>query len=435
MSIYWNFKPDIFFVDINMPGTDGLTLIRKIREEDPYCRTKFIIITGYDDFEHMREAIQSGIVDYLKKPIATGEFNKVVAAMDILIRQEKKERIPKKDNFILYEEYLRDPPQTVDGGTYIAVYSLNIELFTDVEKEIADLSNNDYLCLVFYGVDSLRLYYSPVPITRREIFIRFGAIIKGGAMSLVYTYPKTERLDLIVERIEQAMNRRFTGPVITECPEKGAAPSFDLRILDYAVEHGQSDSCRASLISCFNTAAGKDSFYSGLNALYRQIVLLLLNKYTMHQIQIPDFLKLELTLFSLCRYHTPESILAHLTGMTVSLAQKITNQGGNGELISGVCEFLERRYQENITLNYAADQFFVSPSYLSRRFKEKTGITFGKYLEDIRMDRALEYLINSQAPVADISKQVGYQDPAYFAKIFKQKYHLSPSEYRHKNRL
>jgi two-component system response regulator YesN len=81
-----------------------------------------------------------------------------------------------------------------------------------------------------------------------------------------------------------------------------------------------------------------------------------------------------------------------------------------------------------------ADQFFVSPPYLSRRFKEKTGITFGEYLEDIRMDKAQEYLINSEAPIADISERVGYQDPAYFAKVFKQKYHISPREYRHKNK-
>lgn len=437
ISLYWNFRPDIFFVDINMPGMDGLTLVRRIREEDPHCHTKFIIITGYDDFEHMREAIQSGVMDYLKKPIAAGEFNKVVAAAAALVRQEKQMGSPKRTGFVLYDEYLRDPPQTIDGGTCIAVYTLDTGLFAGVEKEIAGISNNKNCpCFVFSGIDTLRLYYSSGPlISRREIFTHFGAMVGVNGISIVYVYPKSEKLDLLVERIEQTMNRHFIIPAITECVDKSAAPSFDLRILDYALEHGKIDSGRTSLVSCFNAVIGKNSFYLELSAFYRQIVLLLLNKYIAHQIQIPDSLRLELSLFSLCRYHTLESLLTHLAGMTVSLAQKIAARLGSGELIPGVCEFLKQKYQENITLNYTADKFFVTPSYLSRRFREKTGITFGEYLEDIRMDKAQEYLINSQAPIADISEQVGYQDPAYFAKVFKQKYHLSPSEYRHKNKL
>jgi two-component system response regulator YesN len=104
--LYWSAKPDIFFVDINMPGVDGLSLVRRIREEDPDCSTKFIIITGYDDFAHMREAIQSGVTDYLKKPISTEEFNAVLASAAKQIQQERGKNLPEKDGPALYDEYI-----------------------------------------------------------------------------------------------------------------------------------------------------------------------------------------------------------------------------------------------------------------------------------------------------------------------------------------
>jgi two-component system response regulator YesN len=149
---------------------------------------------------------------------------------------------------------------------------------------------------------------------------------------------------------------------------------------------------------------------------------------------IPDPLKLEFSLFALCRYPELESLHTYLRGMTLSLAQKIGEQGKGGERIHEICEFLKQHYGKNISLNDLAEQFYVSAPYLSRRFKEKTGLTLMEYLEDIRMDKAQEYLVNSEAQIADISEQVGYFEPAYFAKVFKKKYSLSPSEYRQKNK-
>jgi AraC-like DNA-binding protein len=253
-------------------------------------------------------------------------------------------------------------------------------------------------------------------------------------MFFVYTRPESERLDALAERSEQTMNKRFLSSGAAECIPKSLVSTTDTGILDYALERGQADACRQALKACLNELAGKDSFYQELSPFYRQVVLLLINKYMAHQMPIPDSLKQEFSLFALCRYPNLESLGAHLNGMVLSLAQKIGGQTRSGELVQEVCEYLKIKYSEEIALNDVAAHFYVSPPYLSRRFREKTGLTFVEYLEDIRMDRAREYLLNSSAQIADISEQVGYLDPAYFAKIFKKKYNLSPSEYRMKNK-
>jgi two-component system response regulator YesN len=439
ISLYWASKPDIFFVDINMPGLDGLSMVRQIREEDPDCATRFIIITGYDDFAHLQEAIRCGVTDYLKKPISSEEFNRVLAAVAGSIKLKERNSLMRPPGLVFYDEYLSEPPQILEGGTLIAAYSPNASLFDGAAfQPFTKLWNEKpgqcCLSLAFQDVGNVRLYYIPdLSLSKRQICSGMSALIGVEGMFFVYVYPESEGLDFLTERLEQSLDGHFIKAGVEECIPQKIIPSVDMGLLDYALEHGQGDSSRMALRTYFSEAL-KGDLSSGLSPLYRQIILFLINKYAAHQMLIPDSLKLELSLFALCRYRTVESLLTRLCGMTVSMARKISLQGGGGgELVHDICEFLGEKYHENINLNYVADLFFVTPPYLSRRFKEKTGITFGEYLEDIRMDKAQEYLINTEAPIADISERVGYQDPAYFAKVFKQKYHISPSEYRHKH--
>lgn len=60
-------KPEIVLMDINMPGLNGLEVIKEVSMTSPF--TKFIIISGYDEFQYAQKAIQLKVYDYLLKPI------------------------------------------------------------------------------------------------------------------------------------------------------------------------------------------------------------------------------------------------------------------------------------------------------------------------------------------------------------------------------
>lgn len=84
----------------------------------------------------------------------------------------------------------------------------------------------------------------------------------------------------------------------------------------------------------------------------------------------------------------------------------------------------------NVTLQSIAAEVFVTPNYLSLLFKIRTGKTFIETLTDLRIEEAKRQITETNLKNMEISRHIGYQDPRYFSKLFKQKVGLTPSEYR-----
>ncbi len=93
-KLYDRFRPDIFFVDINMPQTDGISFIENVRRKDPDCRTLFIIISGYSDYRNMHRAIKADVFDYLQKPIVPEEFSLMMKRAVEVLEKEARESVP-----------------------------------------------------------------------------------------------------------------------------------------------------------------------------------------------------------------------------------------------------------------------------------------------------------------------------------------------------
>lgn len=99
------------------------------------------------------------------------------------------------------------------------------------------------------------------------------------------------------------------------------------------------------------------------------------------------------------------------------------------EIISRVDEYLQKNYQKG-SLTEAAEAVGLSPNYLSKIYKEKSGIGFGESLNRIRMEKAGEMLMNPDYKSYEIAFYVGYDNPKNFARAFKAYFHVSPREYR-----
>lgn len=82
-------KPDIIITDIKMPFMDGLELSRLVKKEMP--SVKIIILSGYDEFEYAKEAINIGVTDYLVKPIAGAKLLEAIHKVAASIQEEREQ--------------------------------------------------------------------------------------------------------------------------------------------------------------------------------------------------------------------------------------------------------------------------------------------------------------------------------------------------------
>jgi two-component system response regulator YesN len=94
-------------------------------------------------------------------------------------------------------------------------------------------------------------------------------------------------------------------------------------------------------------------------------------------------------------------------------------------------EYLKENYAlKDLSVESITSRFFISPSYLSKLFKQYTGNTFVEYLTELRVSRACELLKTSNRKLFEIAEMVGYSDPGYFTSIFKKYRGVTMSRYR-----
>ncbi len=98
--------------------------------------------------------------------------------------------------------------------------------------------------------------------------------------------------------------------------------------------------------------------------------------------------------------------------------------------ISEIVKYINQNYQEKLTLSMVAGLFHVSPYYLSRSFKEVTGLTFTDYFNNLRVSIAQKMLQDSDHSVLFVANEVGFENQSYFGKLFKNITGISPLQYR-----
>ena len=100
-------------------------------------------------------------------------------------------------------------------------------------------------------------------------------------------------------------------------------------------------------------------------------------------------------------------------------------------MVERLCRIVRSQYRD-ISLQKAAKLVYLSPYYISRMFKAKTGQNFYDFVLMVRMEAAMEMLQHTDLKVYEIAERVGYKNQKSFTKIFKRFYPNNPSEYRKK---
>ena len=131
----------------------------------------------------------------------------------------------------------------------------------------------------------------------------------------------------------------------------------------------------------------------------------------------------------LSQIFSDKEFLELLQKMVILVFEKIEKEGGSrGEEFFS---YIHTNYkEENISLDVMADYFNISPNYLSKIFKEETGVSFTDYLASYRIKKSKELLLNTNMSIGDIATAVGIANRVTFNRLFNKIEGIAPSQYR-----
>lgn len=107
----------------------------------------------------------------------------------------------------------------------------------------------------------------------------------------------------------------------------------------------------------------------------------------------------------------------------------------SNDLVYQVVSYLARNFTEEVTLTTVARELGVSPYVLSRVFSGTFHMNFNQYLNDLRLNYACTMLVHTDHPITDIYLNAGFESQRTFNRVFKERFHLSPRDYRTQNRI
>ena len=461
---------DILITDVKMPRINGIELANTLAEQNK--ETKIIFISGYDDFDFLRSALKMGAMDYILKPIMLDSLEQTIRQVIGRLECERQEKVKSEKNRFKLDwgiPYLRRQ----------VLKSLALEKMTeDIAFNLQDLDIEPYgrhgIGLLTYPLiereknrTALSSIYALADALLRERFR--GCVFEADpgvlvALILLEEDDQQKQLTTIEQYLFNAAKTMtdylgiqfLAGPTGVIGTFDDLAETYDRlrtkalikeiqktennievgndegkKMLE-AILQGKSQKAYALLHDAIEAANAQKDERAERVMLFS---LLLLPADIMQELSAIQVLRMGSVLAVCQRFMACTStadcrkcIEAYYTELIEKITGMRTIQ--SSAIAQRIKEIISRRYQENIQISDIAKDVYLTPTYISRLFKQKTGKTIGEYLTAVRIKRAKELLENSTMKLYEISYAVGYTSSSYFARIFKQSTGFSPMEYR-----
>ena len=98
--------------------------------------------------------------------------------------------------------------------------------------------------------------------------------------------------------------------------------------------------------------------------------------------------------------------------------------------ITRVIEYIQSHYDEDIYIGRLAEMANYNENYFMKVFRDYTGKTIVRFINDYRLEKSKEYLLTSELSVDEIAYKTGFSSASYYIRAFKNKYRLTPKEFR-----
>lgn len=415
--------PDIMFMDIKMPGINGLEAIERIHKINPDI--KFILVSAYDSFDFAKEAMQYGIKHYILKPEKNVEIIEALLQTKREIEEERQETEAIKQSEFMMKDYLLNglmkdpvPVQVVEQikkefpSITCCWFMVVRSKVNGINKKVNGLTDEVFLyttdddqhtfCFLAKSswdkADQLRFVRILYEKLQQEAAIGIGEICQH-----VQVLPQSYQQAYVA--CLQHNNHEKRGYGFSQSPE--IHPGIIKEIHDEVVKgHGdQAIALFKKYDSLFKTTRKED--------LYMRIKQSLKER------------NLELnTTFTSIQTVSDWQLFLQVSSM------KMSNYYHSRQYKTQVENYIEAHFNEPLRLEQVAEAVQLSPNYFSNLFKEEFGENFSEYLTKIRMEKAKQLIEKNEFALKEIAFKVGYRDPNYFSRVFKRYFHESPTAYQ-----
>jgi two-component system response regulator YesN len=479
------YSPNLVITDIKMPQIDGLEMIR-IAVKEMQVSSKFIVLSGYDDFEYARTAMKYNVMDYILKPI---EENELLGILD-RFRQEIYRELSKDAEFYssaraiatetvirleegeINEQVLDNARQWLslaegDNIHYVLVEIDNYDEWTGKLSDEETLRSSQLIEETIFNVigkeNALNIH--------REFVYRYGMIVGKNILS---------RYDGRIEVFTDRLYKGFTGigdMKVTVCAgtmvnsiaeiKKSFKTCLEVhrnsyfykqecRIFHYDDRKDMTFSHDIGNIESFHIL--QEDIENGRQDAVKQHV-----EDLFHEIQekliAPNLvkayiIKFEFDVFASCmnitrwqrdtnelsekiafpdinetRIHIIKKSLLEFCIECADYLRHLKESKSSG-ILCDIESYILKNYKSNISLKSIAETFYINPVYLGQLFKKKFGMYFNDYLHKLRIEEAMRLLKMTELKIYEIAYMVGYTDNTYFGSKFEKVSGMSPTQYR-----
>ena len=451
---------DVVITDIKMPGMSGLELISHVRNRNPHVR--FVILSGYGEFEYAREAIRFQVANFLLKPVNEAElYDALDCVADDLAAGQTGESYGDSYFYILVKtsspqeqsECLSKIGLEADMGAYcVLVYAIEymqvdaaadpVKFRTEVQAIFTRCLGRKVKVYHFFA----RQLVVVVPGKQPEVDRLLAAVHALMESFTCYTHvgisEAADSMELLRERYFQAVTashyhlydeyKRIFYYDTESMQRQIRRPAKTEDMLISSIQHGKkkelaekvrelTDYYRNSGINIFRLKQQLLKFVENLS--------LLAERYGLDDSELKQLRQFVTDIEEIKSYKQMEEVFCNgLTALSNRIQHTVTEKSRSK--IQDILEYLESNYHKNLSLNDVAEQAGISPTYLSNYFKIETGVNYIDYLTEIRIKAAKKLLSESRQKIYCIAQSLGYEDPKYFATLFKKQVGVTPGEFR-----
>lgn len=481
------FRPDLTFMDIQMPGINGIEAIKEIRKTSPSM--VFVILSAYDKFDYAKEAINLGVMEYLQKPVNQKVIVSVISKAMQKIEEEREQRsdslrikekleivVPMMESGFISEILLQgqvcnNSSQYEDllgihekyGTMLIVEYGdemqqgkLTNPVGTSIQVQssysaIREMIKESFPCIVGPMLTNKIPCYLPEETAREDYEYRSNLITH--ARELVHRLDHSLQLQFrigigsvkpkheIYESYQDAINALQNSdrtvahcrdlPIFCEYEED--YPAEKEKVLFEEVKLGREDHAKSAAQQFFQWMENKFKEYP-MDIKLKALEFVLLAEHiayesggmTYHFRDRKDYLPELLPMEDL------SDVQKWFLEKIVTAARNVKSKKHEytNNIVEQAKEYIQNNYTKDLSLEAVSRKVDVSSYYFSKLFKDVSGENFIEYVTRVRIEAAKSLLKDVTLSIKEVCVACGYSDPNYFSRSFKRYEGMTPSEFR-----